>query len=214
MVTISYAITCHDELDEFQRLIQQLELFVRPEDEIIVQQDLPDKETVEYNSTKKYVKQLSNLYPNLKIKVVEHKLNGDFSKFKNNIKSHCSKDYVFFIDADETVSENMLIYLPTVLESNPVDLFVVPRANTVKGITEDHIRKWKWRVENGLINWPDFQGRIVKNSDTLFWEGKVHERIVGFETISQFPIDNFDWCLHHDKDIIKQEKQNDLYNKI
>jgi hypothetical protein len=214
MVTISYAITCHDELNELQRLIQQLELFVRSEDEIVIQQDLPEKETVEYNSTKNYVKQLTDLYPNIKIKTLQHKLSGDFSQFKNNIKNHCTKDYTFFIDADETVSENMLTYLPLVLENNPVDLFVIPRANTVNGITDNHIRQWGWRLENGLINWPDFQGRLVKNTDKIFWQGKVHEKIVGFETVSQFPIDNLDWCLHHNKDILKQEKQNKLYNSI
>ena len=34
-------------------------------------------------------------------KVIGFPLNKDFKSFKNNLKSHCSKDYIFQIDADE-----------------------------------------------------------------------------------------------------------------
>lgn len=213
MQTISYAITCHNELDELRRLLDQLLIYVRPDDEIVIQQDNPGDGSQEYNSTEKLIEMYKQEHKNV-IKAIKYPLNGDFSKFKNNIKYNCTKDYVFFLDADETVSNNLLEYLPLVLENNEVDLIITPRANTVKGITDEHIRMWGWRVENGLINWPDFQGRIVKNVDYMFWHGKVHEKVVGFETLSQLPIDNFDWCLHHDKDIIKQEKQNKLYSTI
>jgi hypothetical protein len=108
----------------------------------------------------------------------------------------------------------MMEQLPFVLESNQVDLILVPRANTVEGLTDDHVRKWGWRYENGLVNWPDFQGRIVKNESYMKWEGRVHEKIVGYRTLTQLPFDSTDWCLHHDKHITKQEKQNQFYDRI
>lgn len=213
MQTISYAITCHNELGELRRLLDQLLLYVRPEDEIVIQQDIPGDGSQEYASTWELIDLYASKHKDT-IKVVHHRLNKDFAQFKNNIKSHCTKDYVFFIDADETLAEGLISNLPYILEENEVDLFVIPRANTVKGLTEDHIKQWGWRIDNGLVNWPDFQGRLIKNTDEVYWIGKVHERIVGYQTISQFPADTLDWCLHHDKDIIKQEKQNNLYNTI
>ena len=56
--------------------------------------------------------------------------------------------------------------------------------------------------------------RIVKNGNDMRWQGKVHERIVGFSTISHLPHDNQDWCLLHPKTIERQEKQNQLYNTL
>jgi hypothetical protein len=38
--------------------------------------------------------------------------------------------------------------LPGILEANPdVDVYLVPRINTVSGLTEEHIQKWKWRID-------------------------------------------------------------------
>ena len=33
-----------------------------------------------------------------------------------------------------------------------------------------------------INGFPDVQTRIYKNSDKIGWSGKVHERIVGFES--------------------------------
>jgi hypothetical protein len=42
----------------------------------------------------------------------------------------------------------------------------VPRVNTVKGITQEHIQKWGWIVDNqGRVNWPDLQWRIYANNN-------------------------------------------------
>ena len=60
------------------------------------------------------------------------------------------------------------------LESNKeVDLFFVPRINTVEGLTPTHIKKWGWKVgENGWINFPDYQWRIYKNDPKIVWVNK------------------------------------------
>jgi hypothetical protein len=47
----------------------------------------------------------------------------------------------------------------------------------------------------------------------MFWNGKVHEAVQGFESYSIFPQDEV-FCIKHIKEIERQEKQNALYETI
>ena len=133
--------------------------------------------------------------------------------FKNNLKEHCTKEYIFQIDADEYLSNELLQYLPEILEMNPeIELYAVPRINTVEGLTQEHIQKWGWVISNdGWVNYPDYQQRIFKNTPEIKWINKVHERIIGARVIAPLP-DGFD--LLHPKTIERQERQNNYYNTI
>ena len=194
MVNISYAITVCNEIDELTKLLNFLQLHIREEDEIVIQYDKD-------NATKQVKDYL---------KIV----NKDFATFKNNLKENCTKDYIFQIDADEIPHEALIEYLPQVLETNPVDVVFVPRVNKVEGITDHHIFKWGWRVnEKGWINFPDYQMRIYKRTDEVVWMNKVHEQITGYTTFSNFPAEEH-WSLYHPKDIKRQEKQNEFYETI
>jgi nitrogen fixation protein len=62
-----------------------------------------------------------------------------------------------------------------------------------------------------LINLPDLQSRIIKNKPELIWDGKVHERIQGYRTVSRLPEQFY---LQHPKTIERQEIQNKLYETI
>lgn len=62
-------------------------------------------------------------------------------------------------------------------------------------------------------NAPDYQTRICKRTDDVMWMNKVHERITGYNTFSNFPMDE-QWCMYHHKTIKKQEQQNFMYSKI
>jgi glycosyltransferase involved in cell wall biosynthesis len=64
-----------------------------------------------------------------------------------------------------------------------------------------------------IVNWPDPQTRICKNSPNIRWQGKVHERLSGQGTISQLPIAAEFAILHH-KTISRQEQQNSFYMTI
>jgi len=207
-MNITYAITVCNEHKELDRVLSQLLPNLKEDDEILIQAD-------EQNYTKAVLKVMNTFSDSDdRIKEIFYPMNKDFADYKNNLFKYAKCDYIVFIDADEYLSDNLLANLHAILEINKVDLIMVPRANTVSGLTQDHISKWGWRVENDLVNWPDFQMRIVKNSGELSWQGKVHERIVGFKTISHLPIENLDWCFYHPKDIERQEKQNELYSKI
>jgi glycosyltransferase involved in cell wall biosynthesis len=142
-------------------------------------------------------------------------LNKDFASFKNKLFEESTGDYIFNIDADEVPNEFLVKNLHSLLEGNPeIDLYVVPRVNIVKDLTQDHIQKWRWNVnEKGWVNWPDFQTRIYKNSSELKWENKVHERLVGHKGFAYLPMEE-EWALYHPKEIDRQEKQNQFYETI
>jgi glycosyltransferase involved in cell wall biosynthesis len=203
MPSISYAITACNEAEELIRLLNQLSGVIRKgEDEIVVQLDTTATMKMLY---------IIDEYPS--VKKITFGLNNDFSSFKNNLKSYCTKDYIFQIDADEYLSEELLVSLPEILEMNPeVELYAVPRINTVKGLTSEHINKWGWYInENGWINYPDHQTRILKNIPEINWINKVHERLVGAKNIVPLP-EGYD--LIHPKTIERQEKQNNYYNTL
>jgi glycosyltransferase involved in cell wall biosynthesis len=204
---ISYAITVHNELEELMKLLDFLNNKIREEDEIVIQYD-EDGVTDEVLEFLK-IKQKIHGYT-----VVGFPLNKDFASYKNNLKANCKGDYIFQIDADEIPHEVMIAYLPEVLESNPVDIIFVPRVNTVNGLTQEHIQKWRWNVnEKGWVNWPDYQTRIYKNTEDVSWMNKVHEKITGYDTFSNFPAEEH-WALYHPKQIDRQEQQNQFYDTI
>lgn len=204
---ITYAITVCNEILELKKLLNTLfEYNIQEKHEIIVLQD-SSKYNEEMDEYLEYLKDNSKVF-------VHHSfLNKDFATFKNNLLNVSNGDYIFQIDADEIPSENILKYLEYILEENSdIDCFKVPRRNIVEGITEEHLKKWGWRMdENGYINPFDPQMRIFKNNGNISWVNKVHEKLVGYKKISILPNEFFLW---HIKSIQKQELQNKFYEKI
>lgn len=199
MPSISYAITACNEHRELFFLLDILRNNIRKEDEIVIQLDS--------NATQE-VRDIAKDY-------IEFPLNKDFASFKNNLSKHCSKDFIFQIDADEYIQSWFIESLPKILAYNPtVEVLLVPRINTVSGLTDEHIQKWGWNVnEKGWVNFPDYQSRIWKNNDKIRWINKVHERLDGFTEFSPLP-QMEEYCLFHPKDIERQERQNLLYQII
>jgi glycosyltransferase involved in cell wall biosynthesis len=208
MPTISYAITACNEHVELERLLNQLNESIRLEDEIVVQLDITATAEVKAIAEKYNVGALYEYHR------IQATLNNDFASFKNNLSEHCTRDYIFQIDADEYPHPELIENLPALLEHNPeIDVFLVPRINTVEGLTEEHIRKWGWNVQNGRVNFPDYQWRIWVNKKDIKWINKVHERLDGFGLYCNLPLLD-ELCLYHPKDIIRQEKQNQYYNTL
>jgi glycosyltransferase involved in cell wall biosynthesis len=202
MSSISYAITACNEYAELDRLLEQLLITIREEDEIVVQMDI--------NATEE-VKAVVSKY---KLMNYFHPLNNDFATFKNNLSELCTKDVIFQIDADEYPHAELILNLPLILDHNSeIDVFLVPRINTVEGLTEDHIRQWGWRVENERVNFPDFQWRIWRNHKKIKWINKVHEKLDGFGIYTNLPPIE-ECCLYHPKTIERQEKQNKYYSTL
>ena len=210
MINVTYAITVCNELEEITKLIDFLKNKIDKDDEILIQYD----ENSTTKPVKDYLTIISQLH-NSNIKVISYPLNNDFASFKNNLKDNAKGIFIFQIDADEIPSEHLMENIKDIIEYNKdVDLFFVPRINTVDGLTKEHIKKWKWQVnELGWVNFPDYQTRLYRRTSEIQWQGKVHERIVGYNTLSVLPQEE-QYCLYHHKQIERQERQNDYYATI
>ena len=190
-------------------MVDTLKEKLREGDEIVIQYDEGSVTDV----VMEYLNIMKNMHKDT-IKVIGFPLNKDFGTYKNNLKSHCKGEYIFQIDADEVPNEYLLDNLHEILSSNEVDVIFIPRVNTVEGLTDSHIQKWGWQVnEKGWVNFPDYQTRIYKNTNDIMWMNKVHERITGYDSVSNFPPQE-EYCLYHHKQIKRQEQQNEFYDTI
>ena len=201
---ISLAITVCNEAKELEALLEHLEdKALAPEYEIVIQIDQDN-----------YTEEVLSVIVGKGIKHWFYPLNKDFASYKNELRKHCSGEFIFQIDADELVAPEMLELLPKIIEANPeVDLYHVPRINTVSGITQEHVYRWGWRYENERVNWPDYQTRIYRNVPHIKWKNKVHEIIEGYLQYCVLPpVDEL--ALIHPKTIERQEKQNNFYNTL
>ena len=207
MIKISYAITTHNETDSLDKLLSFLIEYKDEEDEIVILDDYSDNET-----TKQILDGYVSIYD---IKYEQRHLFNDFAGQKNHLKNMCSGDYIFNIDADELPHNQLMKNLKSIIEINPtVDLYWVPRINTVEGITQEHILAWNWSVDEfGRVNFPDWQGRIWRNRPNIKWEKPVHETLTGYKEYSHLPAQE-EFAIYHPKTIDKQEQQNKFYEGI
>jgi hypothetical protein len=205
---ISYAITVCNEFLEIQRLVNFLLKHKRMQDTIVILYD-------EANGDPEIEAFLRSHSLNKEFVWHKGKFEKHFADWKNKLTSLCKGDYIFQIDADEIPTEDLIQNLPEIIELNPeMDIFLVPRVNTVEGLTPEHIAKWGWNVtDTGWVNWPDFQWRIWRNVPEIKWVNKVHERLDGFKTYTALPDVEY-FALYHPKTIDKQEKQNSYYDTL
>jgi hypothetical protein len=208
---IGYFITACNEYEELAKLLVLLRTNIEDTDCIGILLD-------EENCTDKVEKLCHQfLVPdNDSFRLIYGNLNNDFSAFKNlgyHLFDDC--DWIFNIDADELPSSLLIQNIKQIINLNPdTELIYVPRINTVEGLTQEHINKWKWVVnDDGWINWPDYQGRIYKRSPMIEWKGNVHEKIEGMKGYSHLPPKE-EFAFHHPKTIERQEKQNNYYQTI
>ncbi|WP_379966132.1 glycosyltransferase [Epilithonimonas sp. UC225_85] len=206
LISISYGITVNNETKEIKKLLDTLIPLIDRNDEIIVLQDITNENFEVTAILESYGK---------KIKRIKSSLNGDFATFKNNLIKESTKKYLFQIDADEYPADNLIKTLKRYLfKERKIECFFVPRINIVEGITEEYIQKMNWRInEEGYINFPDYQPRIIKNNKKIFWKNKVHEFFYGYKKFRDMPQD-YDRCLIHQKSFDKQKKQNDFYETL
>ena len=204
---ISYSILTHNETDSLKKLIEFLVKHKDEEDEIVILDDYSDNE-----KTKEILDSMCSIH---EIKFEQRHLLKDYAGQKNYLKNMCSGDYIFNLDADELPHKSLMTNIKSILEANPtIDLYRVPRVNTVEGLTQEHINKWRWQVnEKGWVNFPDYQGRLYRKRPNILWENAVHETITGHKQHTFLPAEK-EWAFIHKKDIDRQEQQNEFYETI
>ena len=204
---ISYSILTHNETDSLLELIHFIMEHKDEEDEIVILDDYSDNE-----KTKEILDSAVSIY---EIKFEQRHLLKDYGSQKNHLKNMCTGDYIFNLDADELPNKWLIKNVKVILEANPtIDLFWVPRVNTVEGLTQEHINAWGWQVnDKGWVNWPDYQGRIWRNRPNIMWKNKVHEVLTGYKEHTYLPQEE-EFCFYHPKEIKRQEEQNKFYEGI
>ena len=136
---LSFLVTVHNEDTDLAVLLDQLVEYKssNTEDEIVVLDDYSDNpKTLE-------------LFEKYKddIKLVQHALNKDFGTHKQFGNEQCNGDFIFQLDADEYLSDDLLSNLKNILSENPdVDLYAVPRINIIRGLTTKLADKYGWDV--------------------------------------------------------------------
>ena len=140
-IKVSYTILTHNETDSLKSLIEQINKYKTTWDEIIIVDD--------YSDNLKTIGTLGWAQDEIGAKVFRNKLNGDFAQQKNFANSHCTNDYIFNIDADEILTDFFMEnYKEIIFINQEVEMYRVPRINTVEGITLPHIERWHWQISS------------------------------------------------------------------
>lgn len=228
--TISYAIPVCNEHLELEKLLNQIGQFVSDVDQIVIQCDAGNTTDDVFAVLNRF----KSAFNKCAVHIYEYPLKNNFSEFKNHLKSKCTCDYVFQIDADELLGDSLLMHLPVLLHDNPdTDLFFLPRINIVKGLTKEYAESQYWNVRKSdfpiamelnedVVNFPDRQARLFRNKPEIKWRNRVHEVITGHRSYVDMasgingldPDEIQSWCLIHIKELDRQIKQNEKYSKI
>jgi hypothetical protein len=207
-ISISYGITVSTEATELGKLLQFLLPYVCQEDEVIVLADRDKVTPAVLHVIEQYMSS---------IKTICFPLNNNFADFKNRLIEVAEKDFLFQIDADELPNVYLLQSIKSLLNRyKDCDCIKIPRVNIIQGITFEHLKQWDWDIDiYGRINYPDLQMRIFKLHQGIVWTQKVHEKLINYKCLCNFPYqENDNYCLYHLKTIEKQEEQNRYYKTL
>lgn len=209
---VSYLVTVKDELEEFERLMDSLTLWISAGDEIVVVVD-------EAGGKSEDVKLYGDI-TGLDIKYKYDSFASDFGEWKTKANRYCNGDWIFQIDADEIPTEVFVRNIHSILnnaERSEIEAIAIPRKNVVFGIKPEDIEQWQWTFDGERINWPDYQFRLYKNKPEIYWKGRVHENLTGYRRFASLPSADLERTvlrLDHYKDILKQRQQNMFYQKL
>jgi len=128
----------------------------------------------------------------------------------------CNQSYILHIDADETIPKLLLDIIIDNLNNNiTIDMIGIPRINKIiiddNTITIEEIFGPNALDGKNRINWPDYQWRLLKNDQSVIWQGKIHEMPSG-QTRGVLP-ESEQIAIQHIKNISKQLHQKNDYIK-
>lgn len=194
---LTYSIQVCNESRELFSLLSLLVRTVDDEDEINVIVD-------SLHTTEKVRLVLDNFKERVNI------YDRPFDTFKENLDFHVEKatgDYIFNIDADEMPQESLIKIIKKVIEETDAEIITVPRINIHPDITEKEAREFGFNVnEVGFINWPDFQTRIYKKCEKVYWTDELHTKLTGSDkSVAIKPLPSV--ALWHIKSMDKQKSR-------
>ena len=205
---ITYGITVCNEGWQLKQLLYKLFPYLQTGDQILIQSD----ETNVTDDVLNVIDEFQSHYQSsdFGFKHITTPLNRDFGRFKNILKFHATGDWIFQIDADEYPTESLLTSLLYLLkENNHADVILVPRINTVTGITQTYVDKWGWRhqvIDHPLLKVSAIIDEMSKEyKDFLNKNNAIYNTEDGVvyyhEPVINFP--DYQWRLYKNKPNIK-----------
>lgn len=203
---ISYQILCKNEDKSLKDLLTFLVENKRKMDEINVCRD-----TLGSNPL---TKEILNSFGK-RINSYERQIKHTIHNQKNWLATQASGDYLFYLDADEMLSKELIDNIPAILEMNKnTDIIFFPRINKVEGATQEYIQKRGWNVnEKGWINFPDVQDRLFRNNCGIKYNEIPHGRLLNEgKNYSILPYEE-EYSIIHIKTMEKQVSDNVWHDK-
>jgi len=201
---LSYLVTCHNETDSLEKLLSKLIEYKKDNHEIVLLDDYSDNpETLEI------IQKFKD-----KINFQQHKLDKNYGNHKNYGIELCKGEWIFQLDADEVPTDGLLENIDLIIESNSKnEVLWLPRLNYFIGVTDLDVMTWGWQLNDGMINFPDYQSRLYQNLPHIRYERRLHEKVEGFKSYVFIPPQK-DYAIIHEKTIEKQRETNVNCNKL
>lgn len=109
------------------------------------------------------------------IKVETKDIKGSFADWRNYGAKKAQGDWLFYVDSDEQVSDNLRIEILKLIGNwkdasssmlkNGNSAYAIPRKNILLG----HVMRYGgW--------WPDYVVRLIRKDSFIKWEGELHEQ--------------------------------------
>lgn len=143
-------------------------------------------------------------------KIIDGKLSGNYSALRNSAISSATKEWIFFIDSDETLEPGLIEALRSrsllvFCEQNGYDAVALKRKNFIDGVRYDSITV----PEAGNIQiYPDWQFRLFRNNGQIRYHLPIHESLTGFQKAY---FSQADYHILHNKSGARQQMQNAKY---
>lgn len=96
----------------------------------------------------------------------------NFAAQKNYVVSLAKRDWILSMDADETLSPDLIKEITIVLSAPKYQAYSIPRINSIFG---KQLKHTNWSPEDDRHVW-------LFDRKTAHWEGNVHEHVVGFSS--------------------------------
>ena len=98
-----------------------------------------------------------------KIKIFQHKLDGDFSTQRNFALNKATSEWVLFLDADERLSEGLVREIKSKIKNSNFEGFFIRRRDVLWGRKLKHGETWNIKLLR------------LARKNVGKWTGKVHE---------------------------------------
>ncbi len=143
-------------------------------------------------------------------RIVDGRLNSDYSAIRNLAISQSKMGWIFFIDADEMLEPGLQDALKTrhllaFCENSGYDAVALKRKNYIDGAM---LNKIICKEAGNIQIYPDWQFRLFRNNGVIKYTLPVHEALSGYRN-GYFSTE--DYHILHMKSGARQERQNMKY---